>query len=87
MVFLEEMREKLREAKKHRDIHMMPFLAIMENIVAKARQKCLKQNRSKKRHYESKKQRKLLNSNYNNKATRKLMATVLAYSNRQHCIS
>ena len=83
MVFLEEIREKLREGKKHRDIHMMPFLAIMENIVAKARQKCLKQNR---RNYESKKQRKLLNSNYN-KATRKLMATVLAYSNRQHCIS
>ena len=45
------------------------------------------QNRNKKRHYESKKQMELLNTNYNNKLTRKLMATVLTYLNKQHCIS
>ena len=82
MVFLEDMQGKLREGKKRCEIHMTPFFAKMENTVVEARQ-----NRNKKKHYKNKKQMKLLNSNYNNKPSWKLMAIILTYLNRQHCIS
>ena len=82
------MRKKLREGKKRCEIQMMPFLPKWEILLLKPTTYVLSmQNRNKKRHYESKKQMKLLKTSYNNKPTWKLMATILTYLNRQHCLS
>ena len=41
------MRKKLREGKKRCEIHMMPFLVKMENIVSEARHMCLDHEKRK----------------------------------------